>query len=74
MNIGSLVRLTESAKLSIGIEDVSSDTFCIIVDRIDLAPMFDIYEESVIGYKVLVPGQRILEIIYGEDMVGVECE
>lgn len=73
MNIGSLVRLSETAKISMGIDDALSDTLAVIIDRIDLTPMFDLAEESVIGYKVLVPGM-LVEIVYEADIIEINDE
>jgi len=73
MHIGSLVKLSETARLSLGIDNNSYNTFGIIVDTIDLTPMFDVMEGNVIGYRVFVPGGNI-EIVYEEDILEFEDE
>jgi hypothetical protein len=73
MDIGSIVLLSETAKITLGIADNSTDTFGIIVDRIDLTSMFDSLEQQVVGYRVLVPNGAI-EIMYPEDISRIDHE
>ena len=69
MDKGSLVQLSEVAKLSLGIES-GSDTFGIIVDKVDLSDWFSLEKVDVTGYKVFVPGKKV-EIVYSDDISEV---
>ena len=72
MEYGTLVRLSETAKIQAGIDNNGADVYGLIVNNIDMGRLLGL-PESQPGHEVFIPGSGI-EVFYNVDVEEVKME
>ena len=72
METGTLVKLSETAKIQAGIDSDGSEVYALIVNNIDMGKLMGLPESNP-GFEVFIPGRGI-EVFYNVDVEEVKME
>jgi len=72
MDHGTLVKLSETAKIQAGIDNECRDVYGLVINDVDMGQLLGL-PESNLGFEVFIPGMGI-EVFYNIDVEEVKVE